>query len=297
MKKKIGILNIYPCGLPVNDNRQKQPPVLLLLSGFPDYPSVWDALAQTELAHHYHIVKMAFPCMDEPLPPERRWGYSFATVRDNLLRVVQYYRETLRCETIYLAGHDWGSAVAIWYAQRYPSTLTKLIFLDVAPLHLGEVGVKGAFTFFCYQFFLALAFLLSRLVPFYLHVWFPLFINCYPWNSWLFSPIRPRDMPSQTVHDMASRIHPDQCYPYFQSIKLLLTSGLNLGLFADPGGVPHMLFIYGQRKTVNFHGRRIIEYLDQTPGCRQIAYPTVGHWMQTEAPERLAKDMLDFLQD
>lgn len=290
---KIGIFNLHTCGIPIKEKGKEQPPVLLFLSGFPDNANIWDDVS-SHFHSDYHVVKMAYPCMDtmdQPLPKDQYWGYSLYTVRDNLLQVVQYYRDQLNCQDIALVAHDWGAAAAILYAQAYPTTLTKLVYLDIAPLGLLELGVKDFITFASYQGFLALMFFWSRIFPFCLDVWFPKVMCMYPWDSPYLSPVE------RTIFGDLSRITPDQCYPYFQMVIILLRSGFNLNLFQDPGGVEKVLFVYGKRKHMSFHGPSIIQYLDKTPGCRHVGYEGVSHWIQTEAPERLAKELKGFLNE
>lgn len=280
MTEQIGVFKLHTCGVPV----ESKPPVIIFLSGFPDPASTWDALGML-FETDYHVVKLAYPFMDEPLPANYYWGCSVYKVRDDLLRVVQHYRETYACSQIHLVAHDWGAAAAILYAQEYPTTLTKLVFVDIAPFHILELGARGMFTFISYQSFLALCFVLSRILP-RTSWWFSSFVSLYPWKSTIFSPGDFGDV---------SRVQPDQCYPYLQALWLLFVSGFNLSLFQDWGGVKGILFVYGKRKNIFFHGPRIIEHLNSTAGCRQVGYDNVGHWVQEESPQQLATDIRAFL--
>ena len=71
--------NIFflPSGLKLNADGKKQPPVILFLSGWPDVASSWDDYGR-HFEKDYHVVKMAYPGMDDPLP--NTWGYSWAEV-------------------------------------------------------------------------------------------------------------------------------------------------------------------------------------------------------------------------
>ena len=96
-------------------------PVLLIVhggAGCPDRPLVCEYSA--ELAEHYTVV-----CWDQ-----RGCGFSDAggrlavdTLLSDLKEVVAYLLKTYAQDRIYIAGHSWGSYLALRYAQAYPHTV------------------------------------------------------------------------------------------------------------------------------------------------------------------------------
>ena len=75
------------------------------------------------------------------VPKDHKWGHSLHEVPDNLLQVIQHYRDT-NYNTVYLVAHDYGALAAIRMTKEYPSTLTKLILVDVAPFHLKDMSFR-----------------------------------------------------------------------------------------------------------------------------------------------------------
>lgn len=145
-------------GLPASP--KNPPPVLLLLSGFPDTVQTWDTFAPSFESTH-HVVKMAYPDMDAS-SLRRFWGYTNQEIVDALAVVVQDYRGRLGPDTmIHMMGHDWGSMVVLAYVQRYPDTVTKLITEDVGII--SSLTLKQAAVILGYHGFFAVFFLLSRL--------------------------------------------------------------------------------------------------------------------------------------
>jgi pimeloyl-ACP methyl ester carboxylesterase len=145
---------------------------LILLAGFPDTARSWERLAP-RFASTHHVASLAMPGYeDDSLPAGRRWGYRILDdVLPALDDLVRSYRK-VGCRTVHLAGHDWGSVVALLYAARYRDSsrssarrIDKLVMLDVGGFDLWQLSPKQAAVLLCYQSFFAAVFVLSRLLP------------------------------------------------------------------------------------------------------------------------------------
>lgn len=281
-KETKGILILHRSGVKIKTSQKNKdhPPVLLLLSGFPDTADTWDRFA-APFESKYHVVKMAYPGMEVPIT--KWWGYSFPEVQDALLNVVQGYRD-MGCENVYLVGHDWGAIASIMYANRYPSTVTKLVLEDVGVVSLSEVTFSEAMVTLIYQWFLTFLFLLSRFIPG--TRWFHFLVNHFPWET-----LGPD--PSLRVQKNLTKVQPWQCHPYWQLVMFVLRAR-NLSVLRFPKDVA-ILFVYGKHKNCCFHGQRFLNKLDQIATCRQVGYDT-GHWVHETEHERFAADVQAFLE-
>eukprot|EP00594_Rhizosolenia_setigera_P019998 CAMPEP_0178980190 /NCGR_PEP_ID=MMETSP0789-20121207/26339_1 /TAXON_ID=3005 /ORGANISM="Rhizosolenia setigera, Strain CCMP 1694" /LENGTH=84 /DNA_ID=CAMNT_0020670537 /DNA_START=50 /DNA_END=304 /DNA_ORIENTATION=+ len=81
-------------------------------------------------------------------------------------------------------------------------------------------------------------------------------------------------------------------YPYFQFLVSaeLMTSYKSWAL--------PILFLYGERKAVKFHSQATLDFLDSSKNkSKWKAYPNSGHWLHWTEPEKVAKDIQDFIQE
>ncbi len=100
---------------------------VVLLHGFPEFYYGWRNQVEP-------LVKAGFRVV---IPDQR--GYNLSDkprgIRhydlDLLARDVIWLMEDLAVEKVYLAGHDWGAAVAWWLGMRYPERVNRLAVLNV----------------------------------------------------------------------------------------------------------------------------------------------------------------------
>ena len=286
-----GILVLHRSGIPIAREAtasipyKKQPPVYIFLSGFPDSSSAFDSFARP-FEEHYHVVKMSYPDMDE----ERLsnfWGYSLRQVELALLAVIQDYRETHHCQTIYLHGFDWGAVITLLTVQHYPNIVTKLIQQDIGTLNVTQMSLYNMVVIPLYQLFLAWIFLLSRVIMLgndRLATKFLGFLpRCFPWFLLM------TDAPS----GIAVQMLPHRCYPYFRVIVDMLTGHWPHLKFTP--SVPQF-FAYGAKKNVCFHVDEYLDQLESNPNCCSKAY-SGSHWFHTTHEAAFQKDILQFLQE
>lgn len=104
---------------------KRNPPLVLLhglgKNGLMDWQAVIKALKD-----QYFILALDFPGFaHSSLPPGRLSPENFAAI-------VHWLVQKHNLDSIHLAGHSMGGAVALSYAARYPQTLHQLTLIDVA---------------------------------------------------------------------------------------------------------------------------------------------------------------------
>jgi pimeloyl-ACP methyl ester carboxylesterase len=100
---------------------------VILLHGFPEFWYGWKE----------HIEPLASAGFRVLVPDQRGYNLSdkprgIASYHiDILAQDVLALVRTAGRETVYLAGHDWGGAVAWWFAMRYPQYLQRLVIVNM----------------------------------------------------------------------------------------------------------------------------------------------------------------------
>ena len=150
------------------EGKGKKPPILLLLSGFPDSVKTFEEFSKP-FENDFHVVRMAYPDMDQP-GLRRFWGYNFDQVVDGMEAVVQ----SLDSDDIYLMGHDWGSFATMLYVMKYPTSVRKIVLEDVGMSKPSEMSLYAKIGLISYQSYMAFLFGLSRIV------------NNDSWTWWFF---------------------------------------------------------------------------------------------------------------
>lgn len=90
-------------------------PVLLLVHGYPDNSSVWDALIE-ELAGEYRIAAYDVRGAGRSTAPDDRSGYRMDVLAADLVAVADAVAPD---RPVHLVGHDWGS-IQGWHAVTEP---------------------------------------------------------------------------------------------------------------------------------------------------------------------------------
>lgn len=123
----------------VLDGPQDGPP-LILLHGFPEFWYGW----------HKQIPSLAAAGLRVIVPDQRGYNLSDKPPHiadynlNNLAADVVGLAKTLGYEQFFLAGHDWGAAVAWWTATVYPQHVKKLAILNVPyPTAMARAVRKG----------------------------------------------------------------------------------------------------------------------------------------------------------
>ncbi|MBE3000115.1 SDR family oxidoreductase [Nocardiopsis sp. HNM0947] len=99
-------------------------PTLLLVHGYPDNATVWDALAE-ELSGTYRIVRYDVRGAGRSTAPDRRSGYLVDQLGEDLLTVADAVSPD---RPVHVVGHDWG-AIQAWHAVTEPAYAERLASL------------------------------------------------------------------------------------------------------------------------------------------------------------------------
>jgi pimeloyl-ACP methyl ester carboxylesterase len=101
-----------------------QGPVLLLLHGWPQTWWAWHAVLPA-LAERFTVIAVDLPGLgDSSKPPT---GYDTNSVAQWIHALIS----DLGYDEIYVAGHDWGGAVAYSYAAQFRSTVKRLAVIEM----------------------------------------------------------------------------------------------------------------------------------------------------------------------
>ena len=108
-------------------------PPLVLLHGWPQTWFAWRHMV-AELSADYHLIMPDLRGLGASSRPAG--GYDKKTVAQDVLEVV---RRHIGNDAFYLAGHDWGGAVAFALAANDPAAVRRLAIVDMA-IPKGDVG-------------------------------------------------------------------------------------------------------------------------------------------------------------
>lgn len=111
-------------------------PLVILLHGFPEFSYGWKKQIPDLVSAGYRVW----------VPDQRGYNLSdkpdgiAAYTLDNLAADVVGLIDAAGEKQAFLAGHDWGAAVAWWVAAKYPNRLAKMVIINVPH---GAVMVKN----------------------------------------------------------------------------------------------------------------------------------------------------------
>ena len=104
-------------------------PLIVMLHGFPDFWYTWRN-QMVALAPEYRVVAIdqrGYNLSDKPKGVEQ---YDLSLLAADVAAVIQQ----LGAHSATIVGHDWGGAVAWYFAQRYPELTDRLIILNLPHL-------------------------------------------------------------------------------------------------------------------------------------------------------------------
>lgn len=107
--------------LAVREYGQPAAPTVLLVHGYPDNQSVWDAVV-TRLAGRFHVVTYDVRGAGASTVPRGAASYRLARLAADLLAVAD---ATSQHAPVHLVGHDWGSTQA-WELVTDPSATGRI---------------------------------------------------------------------------------------------------------------------------------------------------------------------------
>jgi pimeloyl-ACP methyl ester carboxylesterase len=122
---------------------------------------MWAAqVAAFEKAGHYCVCVHYPNASGKVTNPD---GMDFDAVADAVYRIIK--RPDVSADgKVDVVAHDWGAMIAYMLADRHPECVRKMVTVDVAA-HVGRLGPKAMLMVIAYQWWLTVAFLLTRYVP------------------------------------------------------------------------------------------------------------------------------------
>ncbi|MHA1321105.1 MAG: alpha/beta fold hydrolase, partial [Promethearchaeota archaeon] len=112
-------------------------PPLVLLHGFPDFWYGWKSVI-SGLKSDYKLIipdMRGFNLSDKPKGVS---NYKIELLIDDIKGLI----ESLNLGKVYLAGHDWGGAVAWAFAEKYPDMLQKLAILNAPHMKIFQQKLR-----------------------------------------------------------------------------------------------------------------------------------------------------------
>jgi pimeloyl-ACP methyl ester carboxylesterase len=101
-------------------------PLVVMLHGFPDYWYTWRD-QMPALAQHFQVVAVdlrGYNLSDQPQGVE---NYTLDKLVEDVVAVIQHFHR----DKAVLVGHDWGGAIAWYFAMRHPEKTERLIILNL----------------------------------------------------------------------------------------------------------------------------------------------------------------------
>lgn len=146
-------------------------PTVIFIAGLPDSQlSAWP----TEIIEHFkstsHVIFLCLPGFEENAPLIPKWGYDFPTLKRMLRETVMASLPTKsdgKKKEFTLIAHDWGAVLSLMYLNdfKHDSFVSKVILLEVGCCSYFKLYFKELLIVVIYQFFLVLAYVVTRLLP------------------------------------------------------------------------------------------------------------------------------------
>ena len=112
-------------------------PPLVLLHGFPDFWYGWKSVI-SGLKKNYKLIIPDMRGYNLSDKPEGVDKYKMGFLIDDIKGLI----ESLSLGKVFLAGHDWGGAVAWAFAEKYPDMLQKLSILNAPHMKIFQQKLR-----------------------------------------------------------------------------------------------------------------------------------------------------------
>ena len=112
-------------------------PPLVLLHGFPDFWYGWKSVI-SGLKSDYKLIIPDMRGYNLSDKPRGVSNYKIELLIDDIKGLI----ESLNLGKVYLAGHDWGGAVAWAFAEKYPNMLQKLAILNAPHMKIFQQKLR-----------------------------------------------------------------------------------------------------------------------------------------------------------
>ena len=263
-------------------------PHLLLLHGFPEYGGAWVDLAP-RLAHRFHVIA----------PDQRGYGQSWAPQEVSAMRMgglVSDLVHLLAEKPAIVMGHDWGAATAYGLAMARPDLVDRLVIANgVHPVPFQRALAAGGAQTEASQYihYLRAEGSEERLAKNGFAGLLKLF-SAKMDLSWLTADRLPE---YQTEWSRPGRLR--AMINWYRASPLIVPKPGETAAMPDlpldrlKVHCPHLL-IWGERDTALLP--EATEDLEAfAPKLTRLSLPDVDHWLIHQAPDEIARLMLDWL--
>ncbi len=240
------------------------PKTIVMIHGWPDTHRLWDAQV-TFLKDRFRCVRFTLPGFDVAGPSRHPTVPEMAALFKRIVDAVS------PGEPVTLLLHDWGAVYGYQFAALHPDRVARVIGVDIGDTgsraFLKSLSFKATFMVVAYQVWLAMAWMIR-------------------------GPIGDR-MTRAMARALRCKSDPalmgwKMNYPYYDT----WTGRFNKA----PQFKPHcpVLYLYGERKPLQFHSPRWLETLRATPGSVVQGFAT-GHWVMVQQPEAFNRAVGEWL--
>ena len=278
---------------------------LFFIHGWPDTEAVWEQ----QVAHfknRYRCARITMPHYagrgNDKTPGANPRGYSFLETAELLREAILSISQNPNPEAVTLVIHDWGCFWGFVLQMKYPELVKGIVAMDVG--HPSTLKSRAASVVIfsgiglLYQWWLALAYMISRFTP--------LGLGKSVGDALVFAVLYLCILSTSTHPQKAvilKNANADMGYPYFYVYQVVYSRALGLSagynkLLKRKGPYPSCpcLFLYGENKSFMFHSGAFTKELRRREGCGAEGVPA-GHWLQLEAPEIVNEKMEVWLED
>jgi pimeloyl-ACP methyl ester carboxylesterase len=252
-------------------------PPVVLLHGFPEFWFSWRKQIPFLAANGFRAIAPDLPGYNDSAKPDDILTYTMASQARIFAELIT--KVAPRCTLI---GHDWGGIVAWFTAMLHPEVISKLVILNAphpAPLSREVKRQFGQKLRLSYQLFFQPPRVPEMLLPFVL----PQMMK----RAGRFTPeeidrYREAWRKPGALHGMAS---------FYRAVA---RSRRGLRSIMRPIEIPTML-IWGERDPV-FTRETTENFSEWVPNLRVERIARAGHFVQTDAPDRVNELLLEFLR-
>lgn len=246
---------------------------LVFIHGWPDNADLWRHQVAA-LGGKYRCVLVTLPNFGDDV--QIPGGCDFPMLVEMLARSIdEVHGED---ERVVLVTHDWGAYIGYLYEQAYPDRVRKMVALDIGG-HIQPTSAKEGLFIAGYQWTLIACWLVGGVVA--------------PLGDWLTRKFaHALGVPAGQADGVRSRYN----YPYFFLWRGILLPWARKTLLGRYRPQCPVLFMYGGDKPVMFHSERWLEIVERTGG-RSACVEDAGHWFMQSHPERVNKEIAQWLTD